>query len=833
MSFGETGYSITLKNACDYAYNEGCLLVAAAGNDGTNVKFYPAAYDNVMAIAATNQFDQRAYFSNYGDWVDVAAPGDDIYSTKIYNAYGNMSGTSMATPFVSGLAGLLFSGSGSLTNVQATGIIKATADVIYPDHPIGTGRINVYNAIRQVKPPQIKTWTFMVYLDGDNNLETEAIKDFIEMASVGSTDTVNIVVQFDRISGYNTGHGNWTGTKRFYITKGMTPISGSATMSIGEANMGDPQTLIDFVQWTKFNYPAEKYALVLWNHGGGWRSKEMTTKAVCEDDTSNDCLYMKEVSLALSQVEKIDLIGFDACLMAMVEVAYEIQDFGDVMVGSEESEPWDGWPYNTILAELVGSPTMTARSLSRIIVERYGQSYPYNQSDITQSAIDLKLMGSFTQSIDSMVANIWGRWDEIEQKRAITDSVYNASYADIFHFSQLMNATLTVNPVISNYHSPDHPKLQGLTIYFPETDDDSEYEDYTADNISFPAHCQWDEFLKELLNPSLSYFVIEASSTTYTDATFTITIYPKDKYGNPICSMGTITLDNLTHSITPKTYTLTGTKTLLIATILTSPNGGTDTITVSKGSIISQKGISVLLDDTKSSQVIANVTAGTITVSLEANALGTSSYISITPLSILPERLPSGLMGPADSRYEITARDTIGTELGTVSGTVTISFPYLDKNGDGFVDGTSVREENLRVLCYDGNNWGFLTSTTYLATRTITAIINHFSPFVLAGTGSFSLSLGDVIAYPNPYYPSKGHTKITFGGDRVPIENRLTKNATIRIYSIAGELVKEIPESDGDGEAIWEHPEVASGVYIYLIQSPGGKKDIGKIGIVK
>ena len=140
--------------------------------------------------------------------------------------------------------------------------------------------------------------------------------------------------------------------------------------------------------------------------------------------------------------------------------------------------------------------------------------------------------------------------------------------------------------------------------------------------------------------------------------------------------------------------------------------------------------------------------------------------------------------------YEIQARDSEGKELGTesLSGIVTVSFPYMDRNGDGFLDGTSIKEGDLMVFQYKDGKWGNLSSTLYPATKTIVATIPHFSPFALAGTGSFSLSLGDVLVYPNPYYPSKGHTKLSFGGDTM--ENRLTKNATIRIYNIAGELVK-------------------------------------------
>jgi len=174
-----------------------------------------------------------------------------------------------------------------------------------------------------------KSWTFMVYLDGDNDLEDDGINDFLEMSSVGSNSAINIVVQFDRISGYTSSYDNWTTTKRFYITSGMTPTADNALEDLGELNHGDPQTLIDFVDWAKTNYPAQRYALILWNHGGGWREsnrlqeelegkKRPFYRAVCWDDTDGgDTLYMDEVQGALDATGSNHLIGFDACLMGI------------------------------------------------------------------------------------------------------------------------------------------------------------------------------------------------------------------------------------------------------------------------------------------------------------------------------------------------------------------------------------------------------------------------------------------------------------------------------------------------------------------------------------
>lgn len=147
LSLGGPG-STTLQSAVDYAWGKGVFLACAAGNDGTSstASAYPGAYGNCFAVASTTSTDAISSFSNYGTWVEAAAPGSNIYSTWLSNGYNTISGTSMATPHVAGLAGLL--ASQGLTNAQIRDRICSTSDKITGTASKWTcGRINAYAAV--------------------------------------------------------------------------------------------------------------------------------------------------------------------------------------------------------------------------------------------------------------------------------------------------------------------------------------------------------------------------------------------------------------------------------------------------------------------------------------------------------------------------------------------------------------------------------------------------------------------------------------------------------------------------------------------------------------
>jgi thermitase len=152
LSLGGTAGTQQLADAVNYAWNRGCLVVAAAGNNGSNAPFYPAFYENALAVAASDPDDRLTNFSQYGAWVDIAAPGSNILSTLPSNAYEAWSGTSMACPHVAGAAALIWSCAPNLTNQQLRLALENNADPVQPywfgGIGDGKGRLNLHRALQ-------------------------------------------------------------------------------------------------------------------------------------------------------------------------------------------------------------------------------------------------------------------------------------------------------------------------------------------------------------------------------------------------------------------------------------------------------------------------------------------------------------------------------------------------------------------------------------------------------------------------------------------------------------------------------------------------------------
>ena len=371
----------------------------------------------------------------------------------------------------------------------------------------------------------IAEWTFLVYLAADNNLEREAIDDFLEMASVGSSPQVHIVVQFDRIPGYDSRYGDWTTTKRFHVQQGMTPTPANAITDIGEANMGDPQTLIDFVTWGQSAFPARRTALVIWNHGDGWRRASLykeSRKAIAWDDTDGrTALDMAELGYALATVtgngaNPVDLLAFDACLMAMVEVDTQISPYVRVRTASQETEPGTGYPFDTILADLLAHPQWDAADLGKAIVARYYEAYEGE----THSAVDLgagytTLVTAIDHFAGTLIANQEALFNTIGDARREVQQ-FQLHYVDLYDLALRLSQAVQVPSVrqtaqavmdavdavvLAEKHGSYWPGANGIAIYFPAraTAWDSAYNG-DSDYLDFTAATRWDDFLISYLD---------------------------------------------------------------------------------------------------------------------------------------------------------------------------------------------------------------------------------------------------------------------------------------------------------------------------------------------
>ena len=232
-----------------------------------------------------------------------------------------------------------------------------------------------------------QTWLVMLYQDADDKvLEQDIYIDLNEAERVGSGEKLNIVAQVDRYRGGYQGDGNWTSTKRFYITQDfdLSRLGSQEIDDLGEVNMADANTLVDFVAWAVENYPSDKYVLILSDHGmgwpGGWSDPDPVSRAQRDTPLAaaiGDHLYMMELDQALEDIrqqtgiDKFELIGMDACLMGHLEVFSALEPHARYAVASQETEPSLGWAYTSFLNELKRNPGMDGALLGKAIVDSY------------------------------------------------------------------------------------------------------------------------------------------------------------------------------------------------------------------------------------------------------------------------------------------------------------------------------------------------------------------------------------------------------------------------------------------------------------------------------
>ena len=348
----------------------------------------------------------------------------------------------------------------------------------------------------------------MVYIAGDNELEEYVVPDIErELAFTGSSDEVQVLVLADRAPGYDTSRGDWQTTKLFHVTQGMIADPADAVADWGERNMGDPQTLIDFVAWSKTNYPAEHYALYFWGHGWSWHPGW-----VMIDDTDGDTFDYHEMKDAIPSLGFIDVVGYDGCNMASIEMLQLWRGYSTALTSSQEYVEDYGIEYDLLLAELIANPKMTADEVAIATTRSATHDKTWSalatdaRLDALLSAVDAWSVALTTSlpsnraDYDRAFENTQSFW-EAPMDKDLYDMAYElervVSDAEIKSMSRaVMEAVDQV--VLYEFHDDEYDDAHGITIYHISSaaEKDSEYTYYRS-TVDLALQTHWDEFLDE------------------------------------------------------------------------------------------------------------------------------------------------------------------------------------------------------------------------------------------------------------------------------------------------------------------------------------------------
>lgn len=415
----------------------------------------------------------------------------------------------------------------SLNPTSAPSFSGSTGTITGPSGPAASSLPAASTS--SVTPDQ--TWTIMLYQDADDKvLEQDIFIDFNEAERVGSSERVNIVAQLDRYIGGFRGDGDWSDTRRYFIQRDDNlDVIRSPYESIGEVDMSNPQVLFDFVTWAISNYPADKYVLIMSDHGmgwpGGWTDPEPSSgprNNLPIARAIGDAMYLQDIDAALQAVREqtgldaFELVGMDACLMGHMEVFTALAPHARFAVASQEVEPAVGWAYTSFLTDLVNNPDITGRELGQAIVDSYivedqrvtdanaraqfvgrggisaQQLAAQLEQGVTLAAVDLSQMPAAIEGLNRFSLYLQNMDQRVVAKSrnyaqgftSIFGQNVPASYIDLAHFSALLvretndqNLRGVVeemfgtfqNLVVAEKSGSKKPGATGLSIYFPNS----------------------------------------------------------------------------------------------------------------------------------------------------------------------------------------------------------------------------------------------------------------------------------------------------------------------------------------------------------------------------
>jgi len=356
-------------------------------------------------------------------------------------------------------------------------------------------------------------WTIMVFVNGKNNLEPFALSDMNEMEKIGSSNGMNIVVELGRMASYSQGDGGWKGVRRYLVQKDndTNKITSPIVEQYADADMGDYKHLIDFAKWAKAKYPAKNYMLIVWNHGAGWIKSigAGPNRGISYDDGTNNHITTPQLGQALSAMGGVTVYGSDACLMQMASVDYEIKDYTTYIVGSEETEPGDGYTYDLFLGKInaQSDPAVVAKAA----VDAYSDHYQQIGEGSTQSYVKSSEMNNLVPVVNNFVDAVMAANEKaaVKSARSKTLGFAYADNKDLVHFANLVAAGSTNQAVkdaskkladfvtgtlvkANRTNTTQYANAKGMAIYLPSGSYNSSYNELQwAKATKWPAFIKW------------------------------------------------------------------------------------------------------------------------------------------------------------------------------------------------------------------------------------------------------------------------------------------------------------------------------------------------------
>lgn len=419
-------------------------------------------------------------------------------------------------------AQLTYQVTGGIGTVDANGVFTATTagtgtiKAVYP----GATTQNAVTVTVTASPAKSK-WTVLVYMNAANDLYPYSTLNFNQMETVADKpDQVRFVVQWKQSTSAFPG-SSFDGTRRYLVS----PDSSSAINSqVLASNMTEPsgapldmglaKNLLEFVQWGRANYPADRYCLVIWNHGNGWRSKKGVlppARGFSYDDQSRNAIQTWQIQQALG-TEHFDLIAWDCSLMQMMEVAYEMRSNADYIIGSEESPPGEGYPYDTIFQTFRDNASGSTLDLAKSFVDKTLAVPGYATRKITQSVVKTDQLPGLASSLgrlgQTLTDNSWSVDDVRANGQGYSVFANYRYFYDIGDMADRIKAGAPVplyaaatdvkdalsKAVVYEGHNSNSPGSHGLAIDLsPKSFVPSMISTYRL--MQFASDTQWDEWL--------------------------------------------------------------------------------------------------------------------------------------------------------------------------------------------------------------------------------------------------------------------------------------------------------------------------------------------------